>query len=135
MTTLIDGKNAVLGRLATFVANELLSGGQITIVNSEEIIITGSPKKIVGKYLARRRRGSPQHGPFFPKRPDLIVKRTIGCMLPKGNKGKASIRRLRVHIGVPDEFNKKEMKTIAVKTPKTDFIRVGELSKTLGWKE
>ena len=132
---LIDGKNAVLGRLATAVAKELLKGTEVVIVNTGKIIITGSPKKIVGKYLERRRKGSPHHGPFFPKKPDMIVRRAIRGMLPKTKKGRNVIKKLRVYIGMPEELQKNEMKNIAVKILKTDFIRIEELSKSLGWTE
>ena len=131
---IIDGKNAILGRLSSHVAKQLLSGKEIVIVNSAYIIITGNPKQIVGKYLQRRRRGSPQHGPFFPKKPDLIVRRTVRGMLPKTKKGRAAFKKLRVHISVPDDLKEKKMEKIAIKNVKIKSISLGELAKALGWK-
>ena len=130
---IIDGKNAILGRLATHVAKELMDGKDVTIVNSEKIIITGSPKEIMIKYRARRKRGTPQHGPFFPKKPDGIVRRTIRGMIPKTKKGRAAFRKLRVYIEIPEELKKSEITNIEVKAPKSDFITLGELARSIGW--
>ena len=47
---IINGKNAVLGRLASSVARELLKGEEVTVTNAGKIIITGDEKKIVAKY-------------------------------------------------------------------------------------
>lgn len=133
---IIDAKNAILGRMASETAKMLKKGEDVVIINAEQAIITGDPKQIVGKYLKRRRIGSPQHGPFFPKKPDMIVRRTVrGMMEYKKPSGRAAFKRLRVHIGLPQEFADKEAKIIAVKEVKTDYIKVGELAKALGWHE
>lgn len=131
---IIDGTNAVLGRTASHVAKQLLKGESVIIVNAERMIITGNKKQITEKYLNRRRIGSKHHGPFFPKMPGLIVRRSIRGMLPKTKKGVASFRRLKVHVGVPAELAGKEMKNAALKEVKTGFITVGNLAKSLGWE-
>ena len=130
---IIDAKNAILGRLASHAAKQLLKGEEVVIVNSADAIITGNPKQTVSVYLKKRRGGSPQHGPFFPKKPDLIVRRTIRGMLPKTKKGRSAFKKLRVHISVPDDLKGKG-EQIAVKRVKVNFISVGELAKALGWK-
>jgi len=132
----IDGKHAILGRLASLVAKKLLSGEAVNIFNAENIIITGDPKRIVGQYLKETRKGSPQHGPFFPKRPDLIVRRTTRGMLPyKTNKGRDAFKKLRVYVGIPEASKNEKLERIATKDIKTDFITVGRLAKSLGWRE
>ena len=129
----VDGKAAVLGRLASSVAKELLKGNEVVIANADKIIITGNPKKILGMYLQRRRRGD-FHGPFFPKQPELIVRRAIRGMLPyKTKKGTAAYKRLRVYTNVPEDI--KEMKSIGTKQVKSDFIYIADLAKGLGWKQ
>ena len=129
---IIDGTNAILGRLASHAAKMLLKGEEVTIVNAERIIITGVKKKIVGKYLKRRRIGSPQHGPFFPTKPDLIVRRTIRGMLPyKTARGRVALKKLRVYVSKPEEI--KGAKSLA-KEIRTSYITVEELAKNLGWK-
>jgi large subunit ribosomal protein L13 len=131
---ILDARDAVLGRMASETAKLLKSGEDVVIVNAEQAIITGDHTQIVRKYLKRRRIGSPQHGPFFPKKPDLIVRRTVRGMIDyRKPSGKQAYKRLRVHIGVPEQFEKKEKKAVAVKEVKTDYIRVGELAKALGW--
>ena len=131
-TIVIDGRNAVLGRLASYTAKHLLKGDAISITNCRNIIITGRKNDITGKYLARRGRGSPHHGPFFPKNPDAIVRRTIRGMLPKTKKGRASLKKLRVYQDSPEKRG--EPVSFAVKDINTNFITVGELSKIIGGK-
>ena len=131
---IIDAKHAVMGRLASYAAKQLLKGNPVAIFNAENVIITGDPLEIKGKYLQRRRRGSPQHGPFFPRRPDLILRRTIRGMVDyKKEKGRAAMKKLRIHIGVPQDLDKKEAITLK-KEIRTNFITLGELAKALGWQ-
>src|SRR3989338_3616367 len=129
MSAIIDGKNAVLGRVASHTAKQLLKGEEGAIGNADKIIITGRKKDIVNKYLARRRRGSPQHGPFFPKNSDAIVRRTIRGMLPKTKKGREALKKLTVIKAAKENAKQLEEKEI-----KTAYITVGELAKTLGGK-
>ena len=101
--TVVDGKSMILGRTSSYIAQKLLKGEKVHIVNAERMIITGNPMSIKEKYLERRRRGSVVSGPFFPIRPDLIVRRTVRGMLPyKTNKGRQAFKNLRVHIGIPN---------------------------------
>ena len=131
---IIDGKNAVLGRLASLTARELMAGNEIAIINSEKVIITGDPSGIVKKYLERRQRGSPQHGPFFPKQPNAIVKRAIrGMIAYKTNKGRAALKKLRVYTGRPEEL-KGTAASMATKPIRSDFLRVEDVAKALGWQ-
>ena len=46
---IIDGKNAILGRMASYVAKEALKGEEVVVVNCEEVIITGNKKDIKEK--------------------------------------------------------------------------------------
>jgi len=126
---IIDGKNAVLGRLASYTAKKLLAGEEITLINAENIIITGRPNDIKTKYLAFKGRGSPQHGPFFPRQPNMFVRRVIRGMLPKEKKGRDALKNLKVYAG----SNGMSGEQVATKLIKTNYITVGELSKTLGW--
>lgn len=132
---IIDGKNAVLGRMATQVAKTLLKGEEVDIINAEKVIITGSPRKIIDDHLAKRKRGNPFHGPFNPRKPDMIVRRTVRGMIPyKTHKGRAAFRKLKVHINIPKELEGKETQQIGIKKIKTNYITVGKLSKSLGWE-
>lgn len=131
---IINGKDAVLGRLASYTAKKLLAGEEVSIVNAEKVLITGDSIKITKTYLKKREIGSPQHGPFFPTRPDLIVRRTVRGMLPyKTNKGRIAFKKLRVYIGTPTDLGKGE--SIAVKTVRTSYMTVGNLAKQIGWRQ
>lgn len=132
---IIDGKNAVMGRLASMTAKELLSGEEVAIVNAEKVIITGNHGQIIGKYIDRRRRGSPQHGPFFPTQPDAIVRRTVRGMVPyKTTKGRSAMKRLRVYVGVPEQMTEKAKEGVANKLIRSDYITVKEVAEILGWR-
>jgi len=132
---IVDGKNAILGRLASEVAKRLLKGEKVEIVNCEKIIITGDPVKIYEKYKLRRDMGSPHHGPFFPRTPAGIVRRTIRGMLPyKKPKGRKAFSLLRVYVGIPKELEDKDKEKIGVKDIESNYITVGELAKKLGAK-
>ncbi len=128
---IIDGTNAVLGRLASITAKKLLAGEEIKIINAEHAIITGNPATTKNKYIRMKGIGSPQHGPFPPSRPDMIVKRTVRGMLPKTKKGRDALKKLRVHIGNPDNAKGEH---VAVKQIKTRYITVGKIGKQLGWR-
>ena len=86
---IIDGNDAVLGRLASYAAKESLKGEEIAIVNCSEIIITGNRKRIEEEFLEKRSRfGSSQKGPIHSRKTEKIVKRTIRGMLPNYREGR-----------------------------------------------
>ncbi len=104
----VDGKDLVLGRVASKVAKSLLSGEDVVLLNAEKLVISGSPKATTEKYLVRRRlkdKANPEHSPHWPRRPDLLVRRVVRGMLPfKAARGRAAFKKLRVFAGVPKEF-------------------------------
>lgn len=136
MVTVIDATGAVLGRLASIVAKRLLNGEEIAIVNSEKAIIVGDKDSIKERYKEKREIGSSRKGPYFPRRADRIVKRTVRGMLPyQQPKGREALKRLKCYIGVPKEFEGVEFETIeSVKKTPLRYITVGELSEFLGAK-
>jgi len=138
--TVIDASNAILGRLASVVAKRLLNGEKIAIINAEKAIISGKFESIVEKYkewLKIRTSTNPKRGPFHYRRPDKLVKRIIRGMLPwKKPRGKQAYKRLKVYIGIPEEFKGKE----PIKISEADgsrlrgkYITILELSKQIGW--
>lgn len=134
-----DASNQILGRIATSVAKDLLKGENVYIVNCEKAAISGNPKVTEEHYLHRVQRGDPHHGPFFPKTPQGIVKRTIRGMIPfSKNKGQEAFRRLRVYVGIPDDIKDKNFIRIEeadVNKLRCKHITVGELSLALGHKK
>ncbi|HDG63839.1 MAG: 50S ribosomal protein L13 [Thermococcus sp.] len=139
---IINAEGLILGRLASKIAKMLLEGEEVVIINAEKAIITGNREFIFEKYKQRtelRTRTNPRKGPFYPKRSDEIVRRTIRGMLPwKTDRGRKAFKRLKVYAGVPKEFEEKEFETIVeahmsrIKTPK--YVTVGEVAKFLGGK-
>lgn len=126
---IIDGKNAVLGRLASYVAKQLLRGEEIVIVNCEDVIITGSKKDIKENFEEKRRKvGSGQKGPKYPRTKDRIVKRVIRGMLPNHRKGrgKQAYKRVKCYVGVPKQFQDSK-KIKGGREKKTKFITLRDL--------
>lgn len=134
-----DAENQILGRLASIIAKKLLEGEEVIVVNCEKAVISGDPQMKIKEYLAKRARGDPIHGPFFPKRPDNIFRRTVRGMLPwKKAKGREAFRRLKVFIGVPEELKDKKFEKVKeadASKLKTKFISLGEISIALGAKK
>ena len=133
----IDATGHVVGRLSSLVAKRLLEGEEIHIVNSEKAIITGDSDRIFREYQRLREVGSQRKGPFYPKMPDRILKRTVRGMLPyQKPRGRAALKRLRVYVGVPSEFEKKNLERIekACQITTPHYIELSELSKKLGAK-
>lgn len=136
----IDAKNLVLGRLAAVVAERLLNGENITIVNAEGAVVSGNRKYTLEKFktnLDIRAKGDPHKGPKYSKMPDRAVRRTIRGMLPfKKPRGKSAFKRLKVYCSVPEELRNAEMETVkgAENRLKVRFTSVGEISKAFGVK-
>ncbi len=143
---IIDGEGHILGRLASEVAKQLLNDKdkQVVIVNAERIIISGSKESLIEDYKRRRERGSREKGPYFPKMPDRVVRRTIRGMLPyKRQRGRDALSRLRVYLGIPDEYSIEgrgkggERERIenaeAGRLSLAKYLTLGEVCKYLGW--
>jgi len=136
MVTIIDANGATLGRLSTNAAKRLLNGEEIAVINSEKAIISGKKRMIKEKYTQKREVGTYRKGPFFPRMPDAIVKRTIRGMIPyQTPHGRTAFKKLKCYIGIPKEFEGKKFEKIenAEKQP-IDFITIEELSEYLGAK-
>ena len=128
---IIDGKNAILGRLASYVAKESLKGEEIVILNCEQVIITGSKRNIKEKFEERRRRvGSSQKGPKHSKNAEKIVKRTIRGMLPDHRKGRGRVafKRIKCYVGVPKEFQESK-KIVGGKEKMGKLVRIRDILK------
>lgn len=141
MTT-IDATGHVVGRLASVVAKRLLNGEEIAIVNAEKAIVTGRRGVVMTEYRTRRRRGSTTSrmrgiGPFYPRRPDMILRRIISRMLPRQQaRGREALKRLRVYVDVPDSMKGQPLEIIEVakRPPQGPVLRLGEISTELGAK-
>ena len=128
---IIDGKDAIMGRLASYAAKEALKGEDIVILNTEQVIITGNRENIKKDFDEKRTHvGSAQKGPKISRSPEKILKRVIRGMLPdhRTGRGKVALKRIRCYVGVPKEFE--NMKKISGgKEIKSRFITIEELKK------
>ena len=137
--TYIDGTGLVLGRLGSYLAKKLLAGDKVVVVNAQDLLITGKRSSLIKDYQQRRDRAThtnPRKGPFFPRFPDRILRRTVRGMLPwKRSSGRQAFRRLSAYINIPDNLKEKEFTSIDVAAPKSlkAYMTVGELSKKIGW--
>jgi large subunit ribosomal protein L13 len=139
MVTVINGDGMLLGRLASITAKRALNGEEIAIVNAENAIISGSRARVLGNYGHKRSRGSTGWGPYFPRRPDHIMKRTIRGMLPyKRQRGIEAMKRIRCYVGVPARLAGSEMEVIddahINRLNNPGFVTLGTVSTFLGAK-
>jgi large subunit ribosomal protein L13 len=128
----IDGKKAILGRLASYVAKEALKGEEIAIVNCEQIIVTGNKVSIKENLEAKRKRvGTTQKGPKVSRISEKIVKRVIRGMLPnyRVGRGRAAFKRIKCYIGVPKEFEQAKKISAGREKTQTKFISIKEIAK------
>ncbi len=136
MVAIIDSEGAVLGRLCTVVAKRLLNGEEIMVVNAEKAIVTGKKVMIKAHFKHEREVGTYRKGPFYPRMPDRIMKRTVRGMIPyQEPHGRAALKRLKCYIGVPKEMQGQtfEKITSAEKHP-ANFMTLQEVAKFLGAK-
>ncbi len=136
--TVIDASGLILGRMASKVAKRLLMGEPITIVNAEKATLSGKKLSRVKEAKAFLEVGHPKKGPFHPRRPDQIVRRSVRGMLPhRQPKGVNALRQLRVFLGVPRELKTTSLQTIPeahVSKLKCSYITVEEFAKQIGYK-
>lgn len=136
---IVDAKDQILGRLATFVAKKALLGEEIKVINAEKAVIVGKRDDIISKYKRGRERGIPSKGPFIPRMPDRFVRRAIRGMLPYSKaRGREAFRRVLCYKGVPAEFEGKEAVDPQANVSKVVGVKhmsVDEITKILGAKE
>jgi large subunit ribosomal protein L13 len=131
----VDADGLVLGRLCTHVAKRLLNGEDITVVNADLAIVSGSKVQLLREYRARRSRGKIVHGPDYPRTSDMILKRSVRGMVEYTRpSGRAAYKRLRVYVGVPRELEGQDRETLesAKKPHLSRYMKLGDIAKELG---
>lgn len=139
MVTIINGDGMLIGRLASVVAKRALAGEEIAIVNIEKAIISGSRARVFANYHHKRSRGSTGWGPFVPRRPEHLMKRTIRGMLPyKRPRGADAFKRIKCYVGVPVAFAGKEFEVPEEahmdRLHNAQFVTLGTVCSFLGAK-
>ncbi len=131
----VDASGLVVGRMATFVAKQAIEGAEVHIINAEKAIIVGSSRRAIQEhYLFKRQVGTSRKGPFFPREPHMLVKRTCRGMINyTSSSGRAAYKRIKAHLGVPKELASAKAVTVeAAKREAHAFLTVAELSSWLG---
>lgn len=111
----IDAKGATVGRIASFAAKQSLLGKEVKVVNCNEAVVTGNKKTVIAEYrVMRQRGGSSLKGPFYPKSPERIMKRTIRGMLSyKQGRGRDAFSRIKCYNTTPAELEAAEKTRLA----------------------
>jgi large subunit ribosomal protein L13 len=137
---LINGEGKILGRIGSQIAKRLIEGDKVVILNAEKMVISGHEPDIYAKYkqlVELTDKANPEHAPYWSRRPDLFVKRSIRGMLPyKKPKGKTAFKNLMVYIGVPEQFKEKKFKDIKSKETGQmyeNLVTVQKLTTMLGY--
>ncbi len=132
----INAENKILGRLASYIAQEAREGEEVRVVNSEKAVISGDKEKIFADYKQKYERGRRDTGPYFPKRSDKIMKRTVRNMLPyKKSSGRESFDRVKTYLGIPEEFED-QVEEVDVKEGNDlrdrNYVKLGEVAQFIG---
>jgi len=134
MKVIYDAEEAVVGRLGTSVAKDLLKGKSVFIINSEKAIVSGDKKVIIERISdLRKKGGTSRKGPKVSKIPERLLKRMIRGMLPwDRQKGRDAYKRLKCFVGVGDlkEEDLKNLKKVQHTKPNR-YITIKQISEAL----
>ena len=146
-TFVFDAEGMILGRLASATADLRLKAAReereakVIIVNAEKAIVSGSKTSVFNKYQEKYKLNHARKGPFFPRMPDMILKRAVRGMLPYQAKssGRRALRNLRVEIGCPSHLDGDlpeghehgDDSKIRKGVPER-FVSLGDISQNLG---
>jgi len=143
-TVIIDGRDHLLGRLASVVAKELQAGQTVIIVRCEQVCVSGSLVRNKTKYAMfrnKRMNTNPRRGPFHFKSPSMMVWRTIRGMIQyKSHRGADALSRLTTFEGIPHPHDKTKRKVIPAALrvirlkPDSNYCVLGDLANCVGWK-
>ncbi len=132
ITIVIDATKGIVGRIASYAAKQAMLGKKVVIVNCDHAVVSGTHNNIVDEYnTLRRKGGSSMNGPFFPKNPERLMKRTVRGMLAyTQQRGRDALERVMCYNAVPLEFANSKKITI-VKELKTKSMTLAELEKII----
>ena len=144
LTTVIDARGHLLGRLASIVAKQLLEGKHIVVVRAEAINISGSLFRNKVKWLRflnKRLSTNPKKGPFHQRSPANMAFRVVRGMVPhKTRRGEIALGRLKIFEGIPGPYDRMKrmvipeaLKAVRLK-PGRNFCVLGDLATHAGWK-
>merc|ERR1739845_174962 len=140
----IDGSGHLMGRLASVIAKQLLSGQRIIVVRCDQICISGNFYRNKLKdleYLRKRMNTNPSRGPYHYRAPSKCLFKVVRGMIPhKTKRGMEALNRLKVFDGIPHPYDKQKrmvvpsaLRVLKLK-PGRKYCQVGRLSHETGWK-
>ena len=141
----IDAHDHMLGKLASRVAKELLSGQKVVVVRCEDIMMSGKLQARRAKYqrfLNKASNTNPRiHSHRHYRSPRMIFWRTVRGMLPhKTQRGLRAFKSLYCVEGIPPALRKQprfmnpDLKHQSALKSRTKRSRLGDLSTLVGWK-
>jgi large subunit ribosomal protein L13 len=93
---------------------------------------------VLAQQKRKRDMGAPLIGPYYPRMPERIVKRTIRGMLSyKNTRGKEAFARIKCYCGTPDALKAQKSITFEhmnVQNKNVKYITIAQISKHLGAK-
>ena len=140
-TIIIDASEHIAGRLCSYVAKLLLNGKRVIVLNAEKAVMSGDKHMIIREqheYLQIASIIHPKHTPRHYRRPDKFLTSMIRGMIPRDKpKGIKALKRLRVYIGVPEEYSNVKaikIKDAMIKKPIAYYTSIYEISRSIGWE-
>lgn len=140
----VNAKDHVAGKLATFVAKNILEGQKVIVINTQYLVLTGPIERSIGKfkdYLNKRRLTKPENGQKHHRSPSMFLRRIVRRMVPKRiTKGQRAMTLFTSYESCPDELmNSKWLvcpKALLKNTanPIRKFFYIQELLVKFGWK-
>lgn len=129
----VDARDCIMGRVASEIAQAALAGDRVAVINAEEAVITGNEEATMETYRTRANLGS-DSGPYYPKRPDRIFKRSVRGMLPyKQDRGREAFENIRIYVGNPHDRDGEVLEGTSLdRLSNIKFTTLGEISETLG---
>lgn len=125
----VDAENAVLGRLATQVANVLRgkhkpiytpsvdTGDFVIVLNADKIALTGN--KLAGKVYYHHT-GFPggiketTAGELLAKKPADLIRKAVKGMLPKNKLARHMLKKLKIYVGGEHPHEAQQPKQLAL---------------------
>jgi len=136
--TLVNAEDQIIGRMCSKVAKLLLNGEEVVILNAEKAVFSGKKKNKISEAKEFLDVGAPERGPFHYRRPDRYLRKTVRGMVPfKQPKGKSAYKRLKVFMGIPEEYKNKNVISFddaQVANLKGPHFTLAELAKEIGWR-
>ena len=139
----VDATNHIAGRLASNVAQLLLQGQRVTVVNCEKIMMSGKRETQIREYREFLEINSIinyKHGPVHYRIPDTMMAKMIRQMLPFDRKpsGKLAFARLRTYIGAPNDtkpIEKIQFEKALITRAASNYTPLAEICRVIGWTE